>query len=93
MPGEARSRQEDQQVKRPWGMSVLGCWENPTEASIGWRVVSKGEECGLQVKVEREGQTPKGLKSHGKELDFHPKNHENPPGDFKKGWWVHDLRF
>ena len=53
----------------------------------------QGVEYSPQVKVEREGQLPQGLKSHGKELGFHPKYHENSPRDFKPSQWYTNLCF
>lgn len=57
------------------------------EGQFGLKSNEQGEEYGPQVKVEREGQFPQGLKSHGKELGFHPKYHENSPRDFKESQW------
>lgn len=57
------------------------------EGQFGLKSNEQGEEYGPQLKVEREGQFPQGLKSHGKELGFHPKYHENSPRDFKESQW------
>lgn len=57
------------------------------EGQFGLKSSEQGVEYGPQVKVEREGQLPQGLKSHGKELGFHPKYHENSPRDFKDSQW------
>ena len=56
----------------------------PQEGQFGLKSSEQGEEYRPQIKVEREGQLPQGLKSRGKELGFYHKYRENSPHDFKE---------